>query len=205
MAMIEKVFSVNGNKIASLLVGEEALMFSSQTFDTVAKFQEAWEKKLSLATKLEIKYSHIKSVKKEDNEGSIRINYSGLTGFLGDCEFSFPNSNDYAQFFTYLEREKYFTRHYGTLTSFKAVRNYLIGLVASIAITIIFYYEAIDIANGTAREPSSGKARLFNLILEFIGPIGVLITGGLISCYLVYITWKRFATPPNEVKFLPPR
>lgn len=60
-------------------------MFSSQSFSSVEKFLEAWEKKLSLATKLEIKLNSIKSIRKEDNNENIIINYTGLIGLPSQC------------------------------------------------------------------------------------------------------------------------
>jgi hypothetical protein len=202
--MIHKVFTITGNKINSLCLGENSLMFSSQTFDSVDSFNEGWNKKLSLATKVEVKYESIKSIKKEDTDNDILIKYKSFLGIPSDCEFSFSDLNDYEIFFNFLQKERYFSKTYENLTPFKAVLNYLIGLVVTIGITVFSYFEALKIANGTIEEAYSAKTRLFNSIVGFLGDKGVLVVGILGAGYLLYKIWIRFTNPPNQLKFLPP-
>ena len=202
--MVDKVFSITGNKISAFITDENALKFSSATSNTVDTFREAFAKKLSLATKVEIKYDSIKSIKKEDNDKDILIKYKTFIGVPSDCEFSFSDPADYGIFFTFFEKERYFTKSHETLTPFRAISNYLIGLAATIGLTIFTYYQAIEIANGTVEESHSGKARLFNYIVGLLGDKGVLGLGVLISGYLIYKIWKRFSNPPNQTKLLPP-
>lgn len=202
--MDNRVFSIEGNKINSFIAGENSLMFSSQTFDSVEEFTKAWEKKLSLATKVEVKYEAIKSVKKEDSDKELSINYKTFAGIPSNCAFSFNDAIDYDAFYDFLEKERYFSKVYEKLTPFKAILNYLIGLVITVAITIFSYYEAIAIANGTAEEAHSGKSRMFNYVVELLGDKGVLAIGGAIFCYIIYKIWTRFSNPPHQLKFLPP-
>lgn len=203
--MHNRVFSIEGNKIKSFIAGENSLMFSSQTFDTVEEFTNAWEKKLSLATKVEVKYDAIKSIKKDDDDNEVFINYKTFVGIPSNCVFSFKDAADYDVFYNFLEKERYFSKTYEKLTPFKAILNYFIGLVITIAITIFSYYEAIAIANGTAEEAHSGKSRMFNYIVELLGDKGVLAVGGAISFYIIYKIWTRFSNPPHQLKFLPPK
>ena len=202
--MIDKVFSITGHKISAFITDEESLKFSSSTYNTVEKFKEAFAKNLSLAKKVEIKYSSIKSIKKEDNDKDILIVYKTTIGIPMDCEFSFSDPKDCETFFYFLERERYFLKRHETLTPIRANRNYIIGLLGTIAGTIFFYYHAIEIANGTVKEAHSGKTMFFNIIVGFLGDKGVIAVGTLISGYLVYKIWRRFSNPPNQTKFLPP-
>ena len=202
--MTNKVFAINGNKIASLAIGENSLMFSSQTFNSIEDFMEGWNKKLSLATKVEIKYESIKSVKKEDTDNDVLIKYKSFIGLPSDCEFSFSDINDYETFFTFLQKERYFSKTHEVLTPFKAILNYLIGLAITIGITIFAYFEALKIADGTIEEAHSSKTRLFNNIVELLGDKGVLAVGALGTCYLLYKIWTRFKNLPNQLKLLPP-
>jgi hypothetical protein len=201
--MQDKVFAITGNKISSFIADEDSLKFSNQKFNTVPEFRDAWNKKLSLATKLEVKYESIKSVRKEDNDQNIIIKYKTWAGITGDCEFSFLNSIDYEIFFNFLEKDRFFTRTHGTLTPFKATRNYLIGLLATIGFTIFIYYQALDIANGTVEEASSGKVRTFNYLIGLLGDKGVIAVGALITCFLLYKIWTRFSNPPGLTRFSP--
>lgn len=202
--MVNKVFSITGNKISSFIADENSFKFSSKTFNSVSEFQDAWNKKISLATKVEVKYDSIKSIKKEDNDKDILINYKTWAGIPADCEFSFIDSNDYDTFFNFIEKERYFKRTHETLTPLRAIRNYSIGLIAIIGFTIIAYNQAVDIASGTVEEASSGKTMVFNYFVGLLGDKGVIAIGSLVACFLLYKIWTRFTNPPNQIKFLPP-
>ncbi len=202
--MKDKIFAVKGNKIQSMLLADESLQFSSKSFYTVDEFEEAWAKKLSLATKVEIKYASIKSITKEETADEILIKYKSMINFPSDCEFTFTDLSDYDLFFTFFEKEHYFTKFFQKLTPFKAVQNYLIGLAFTIAVTLFCYYQALEILSGTVEEPSSGKAQLFNNIIGWLGDKGVLIIGGVVCILICYKIWLRFTNPPNQTNFVKP-
>ena len=82
--MIDKVFSVRGNKISALILNENSLKFSSSTSNTVEVFKAAFAKNLSLATKVEVKYAAIKSIKKEDNDKTVLLKYKTFVGIPSD-------------------------------------------------------------------------------------------------------------------------
>ncbi len=202
--MIDKVFSVTGNKITSFIIDEDSLKFSSSTFETVDEFKLAFDKKLSLATKVEIKYNAIKSIKKEDNSSEISIVYKSALGISMDCEFAFTDTSKNQLFFIFLEKERFFSKQYQTLSPIRAVRNHLIGLLAIIGVTIFCYYQAINIANGTKEKTYNIKEIIFYKTVEILGDKGVIAIGLIISGLLVYKIWQRFTNPPNQVVFLPP-
>lgn len=202
--MIDKVFSISGNKISSFIIDENSLKFSSKSFKTSAEFQEAWDKKLSLATKLEVKFDSIKSIKKEDNDDDILIKYKTFAGIHTDFEFSFSDNNDIVLFFNHFEKQLFYQKLNETLTPIKAIRNYLIGLTVAIVVTIFSYYQAIAIENGTAVEITSRKERLFRNIIGTLGDKGVILVGTAISIFLIFKIWTRFKNPPTQVRFLPP-
>lgn len=202
--MLDKVFPISGNKISSFIADDDALKFSSSTSETtVDSFKESFAKKLSLATKIEIKYDSIKSIKKEDNDLEVLIKYKNFVGLPIDFEFSFADPTDCDTFFTFLERERFFTKINEVLTPFKAIRNYLIGLFATIGFTIFTYYQAIEISKGNAEEAHSWKVRLFNYVARLLGEKGILAIGVILSGFLLYIIWKRYKNPPNQIKFIP--
>jgi TRAP-type mannitol/chloroaromatic compound transport system substrate-binding protein len=202
--MLHQVFAITGNKISSMLTGEMSLMFSSQSFDSAEEFQAAWDKKLSLATKVEAKYNAIKSVHKDDDSADILIKYKTFLGIPTNCQFSFHNDAAYPVFFSFLEKERYFTKQEEKLTPLKSITNYLICLVATLAFTVFCYSEATRIANGTVAEATNGKQELFNDIMGALGEKGVLAAGALLVAFLGYKAWMRFINPPNRLLFLPP-
>jgi hypothetical protein len=202
--MLNQVFLINGNKISSFVADTDSLKFSSSSFNSVEEFLTSFGKKLSLATKVEIKYDSIKSVQKEDNDKTVAIKYKALAGIASSCEFSFNNENDYEVFFNYLEKERYFKRTAETLTPFKAIRSYILGLLLTIGVTIFAYYQAIGIANGTLEDSGNRKTRAFNALVGLLGDKGVLAVGAAIAAYLVYKIWSRYSNPPNQLKLMPP-
>ncbi|MDR6560029.1 MULTISPECIES: hypothetical protein [unclassified Arcicella] len=202
--MMDKVFTIKGHKISALIIDENSLKFSSQNHDTYSTFQEAWNKALSFATKVEIKYDAIKSIKKEENEDDILIKYKTLGGIPIDCEFSFINKEDYDVFFSYFIKNQYYQKTNEALTPFRAIRNYLIGLVATIAYTIFSYYEAIAIENGTIEEANSNKAKVFNYVVGLLGDKGVIAVGLSMAIFFIYKIWTRYKNPPNQICLVPP-
>ncbi len=202
--MTDKVFSITGNKISSFIIDENSLKFSSQNHNSYTEFQDAWNKKLSLATKVEVKYETIKSIEKEENDDDILIKYKTFASIPMDCEFSFTDKKDYEIFFDYFIKNQFYQKTNETLTPFRAIRNHLIGLIAIIGITIFSYYEAIAIVNGTVEEALSGKARLFNYVVGLLGDKGVIAVGIVISGYLLFKIWTRYKNPPNQVRLVPP-
>jgi hypothetical protein len=202
--MLHQVFAITGNKIASMAAGDTSFMFSSQSFNSFEDFQAAWDKKLSLATKVEVKYDAIKSVRKDDDDADVLIKYKSLLGIPTDCQFSFDDEAAYPLLFAFLQKERYFTKQYDKLTPFKSTANYLIGIVVTLALTAFSYLEALKIAAGTAERATTSKHRLFNAIVDALGDKGVLAVGGLVLCYLGYKAWTRFTNPPHRALFLPP-
>lgn len=201
--MLDKVFLITGNKVSSLITDENSLKFSSATAESVQSFKEAFAKKLSLSTKLEIKYDSIKHIRKEDGDKDVIILYKKALGIPMDCEFSFKDSADYDTFFTFFEKEKSFIKSHEALKPLLAIRNYGIGLIVTLVVTVFSYYQALAITDGTAEEAHSGKARLFFHVVELLGDKGVLAIGGLLSCFLAYKVWTRFSNPPTQIKLTP--
>src|SRR5260221_1978771 len=116
--MPSQIFRVTANKETSRLLADHALRFSSQSFSSVDEFEQAWNKKLTLATKLEIKYESIRSVPKEDQEERIVIIYKTRIGFPSEGEFSFTVQEDYAVFYTFMVKDHHFTKYHETLNQF---------------------------------------------------------------------------------------
>jgi hypothetical protein len=205
MSLTKRLFKVSGSKIQSLYIADTGLQFSSNYIaDSEAEFVDFWNKKLSLATKVDVPFDKIKSITKENTGKEIMIKYKTFVGIPAECEFSFENADDMEILFTYLVKEQYFTQTEERLTPIKAVIRYAIGFVFSLAFIIFCYYEAIAIANGTAEEPSSGKAKLFMHLIGFLGDKGVLAIGIAGLTYIGYKIVTRFKNPPTQTKLLPP-
>lgn len=201
--MTDSIYSVSGNKLKTLLITSDSLQFSSSSFDSADDFKTSFVKKISLATKVEIQYSSIKSVKKEVTDNTISIKYKGSVGISSTCEFSFDNESEAESFLSYLEKELYYVRTEEKMIPIKAARPYIIGLLITIPVTIFAHFQALAIANGTFEESSSRRTRMFNNIIEMIGDKGVIAIGILVSAYIIYMIWKRATNPPILITLMP--
>lgn len=201
--MIDKVFPITSKKLSAFIVDEQSILFSSQRKDSFDAFKEDFAKKITLATKHEVKYEEIISITKEETEFDLHLSYKGTLGITNELEFTFSNADDYEVFLTYLEQKRFFTRTYETLSPFNAIRSQLIWLLISILITIFSYDRAIDIAKEGIDESARGRFKLYSYLVEFLGDKGVIAVGVIVISYLGYNIWKRYSNPPRQMRLMP--
>jgi len=201
-SVTNQVFSISGNKIQSLLLNDQSLRFSSGQFKFSEEFEEAWRKKWSTATKLEIKHSSIRSITKEDQELKIRIVYKTYIKIPSECEFSFSDAGICAAFLTYMEKEQYFARTHERMLPFKAVSRYILGLMFTIGITWFSWHLVVDQKHGGTEEGGDAKAKLFLYLLNLLGEKGILTIGIGICGYIGFRIWKRASNPPYRVRLV---
>jgi hypothetical protein len=204
MTITETLFPVEGHHIAFLLLTDEALLFSSNSFNDSDGFRAAWDKKLTTATKTRVRFSSIKSVRKELAENKILVSYRSRVGIPGEVEFSFPKESDYEPFFDTLVKEQYFVREEGQATPFKAALRYGIGFAFALLALYIFQNRAVELATGTADKSTNAKGILFDRLLSFIGVPGVWLIGGGLAAWLLYKVITRFRNPPQQTRLTPP-
>lgn len=201
--MIDKLFPITSKKLSAFIVDEQSILFSSQRKNSFDAFKEEFAKKITLATKHEVKYEEIISITKEESEFNLHLSYKGTLGITNELEFTFSNADDYEVFLTYLEQKRFFTRTYETLSPFNAIRSQLIWLFISILITIFSYDRAIDIAEEGVDESARGRFRLYSYLIEFLGDKGVIAVGSIVIMYLGYNIWKRYSNPPRQMRMMP--
>jgi hypothetical protein len=202
--MIDKVFPITGKKLSGFILDEQSLLFSSQRKNSFDAFKEEYAKKITLATKHEVKYEEIISITKEESEFDLHLTYKGTLGITNELEFTFCNAEDYEVLLTYLEQKRYFTRTYETLSPFNAIRSQLIWFFVSILGTIYFYDRAIEIAKEGVDKSARGRFRLINYLLELLGDKSVIAVGAIVVSYLGYNIWKRYSNPPRQMRLMPP-
>lgn len=198
---VNAVWSISGHKVRSLLVDEKGLRFISQRIKFPEDFEEAWSKKWTMATKLEVKHSSIRSINKEDGELKISIAYRSRIGIPMACEFSFLDAGVCKAFLDYMEKEQYFTYTHERMLPFKAVSPYVLGLAFTIAMTGVCCW-IITGKNGGADDAGDVKAQLFVYLLNRLGQKGILAVGIAIAGYIVFKIWKRAANPPHLVRLV---
>lgn len=201
--MTNKIFSIDGKKMSTLVFTENAIRISSNNINTIEEFESSWDKKLTLATKTEIKIESIKSISKEDTSEDILIKYKGFANMSMVAEFQFSTSSDYHEFVETLCKNYFFQKNETKLSPFKAIQGYLLGLAITIGMTIFCYYQAKDIANGTFSGSHNSKGRAFEYIVGMLGESGVIALGSAICLLIGYKIWTRYKNPPNQMQLLP--
>jgi hypothetical protein len=78
MEIKNHILKISGHNISALFVTDRALMFSSQYNYSPNEFLANWEKKLSLATKFDVVFPKIKSIRKNNDAAEIKIRYKSL-------------------------------------------------------------------------------------------------------------------------------
>jgi hypothetical protein len=198
------LFEVEGDKISTLFINENELQFSSKRLLDEEAFINDWGRSMTFANQIKINLNKIKSISREEKEQKIRITYQWHLNLPSEIEFSFIDKVDYNVFFQLLEKVYYFQKDTSILSPLKANTRYFLGLGFVIFGTVVFYFWALDIANGKTSNSNSGKTKLFEIIIKNIGDKGVLIIGIVLSLFIISKIWKRIKNPPNLIKFIPP-
>ncbi|HQS55278.1 MAG: hypothetical protein B7Y15_08620 [Bacteroidetes bacterium 24-39-8] len=202
--MIDKVFPISSKKLSAFILDEYSIKFSSQRKESFDSFKDEFEKKLTLASKEEVKYDQIKSITKDEDEQELILSFKSSLGLTNELAFNFSNPSDYEICLTYLEKERYFTRSYIHLSPFAAIRLLAFWLIFTIGFTIFSHYQAIDIEAQGVDPNETGKRKSFSMLIYILGDSGVLAIGALVSTFFAYKIWKRYSNPPRQMRLMPP-
>jgi hypothetical protein len=202
--MIDSVFYITGHKVSSLMVDDNSVKLMTKEPITVHEFRAAWDKKVSINTKVEIKFEKITAIKKEDNDDTVVIRYKNFMNLTINCEFSFNSREDCEVFLTHFVKNLFYQKTYERMNRINANRNYILGLVFSLVFITMSYFEAMAQANGTSDEMSSGKGKVFQYLVGLIGVTGVILLGIAICSWIIYKMWSRFKNPPMLLTLIPP-
>jgi len=198
--MTDKIFLIESDNFKSLLIGDKAMMFHGDTIETSDEFMNAWNKKITLSKRDDIKLSTIASITKNDDSRNIHVSYRNSVHIPDSYDFSFINDEDYEIFFTILEKKYFFNRSNERLSSLKSTQKNLLSLILAIALTIFCYYQATSIEKNGIDENESSKSKLFDKILKLLGDKGILLIGVLVIVYFLFKIWKRLNNPPMQLK-----
>lgn len=201
--MREYVFQIRSNKLYSMITDDAGLKFSGKKFSSVDAFMDAWAKKQWLNHQLEIPFSVIEFIQKEEQQSSFFIRYQKNGGKAASFVFSFHDDNDAETFCNYLEKELTFQRSTEKLTRLQAVSTLFIALAIVIGFTIFLYYEALTIAKGSIEENTGGKIMVIDYLLGYAGGKGVVAVGAVVAFFLLRNMIARFFRPPVLIKFMP--
>jgi hypothetical protein len=209
MDIYNRVFKVSGEKIESLMVGNDSLKMLSKAYTNPNEFEETWGKSLTLVTKNEIKFDSIKRITQEEGDEEVKVHYKGSMGMSLSVGLTFASSDDREAVLRFFEEKMHYSRSSVQLSPMKSAMPSVWGLVISLAGTIFMYWTAAKVASGghlhnaddysrTAR-----RGRTLESIASTLGTTGVLLIGGLITAIVGYMLYQRFKNPPTETRLEP--
>ena len=209
MDISNQVFKISGEKAGSLVVAENALQIMSRAYNDINSFNAAWNKKITLVAKAEIKFDTIKYITLEDGQGDIVVTYKDTDDSDGERKFRFDNSCGLEDFYTFFQQEKGYIRSEENVPPMKAIAPSLLGLILTIVITGYGYSKAASMEAGTyaANEGKSGgskRGRFFDSIFGMLGTKGVLFFGTAIATYFGCTMWNKYKNPPVQIKLSNP-
>jgi hypothetical protein len=196
MTITNQLFKATGEKIECILLTEDAIQLLSKECATPNEFNEAWNKKLTLATKAEIALKDIKSITKEEGEDHIVIK----SGKFGEYHLTFQNADELQAFFAFFQNERGFVISEEAMSPMKSAMPYVWGLVATFVVTGLGYFLSIS---GDEHTGSVRKGRWVLSLVEMLGSTGVLLLGFAISAYVGYMIRSRYQNPPMQTRLVP--
>lgn len=101
-------FLVTAGKMTSFIIDENIIKFSSHKATSLVDFHEAWNKKITLAKKHEVKLDSIRSIKKEENDDDVTIKYKNFAGINSAMVLSFQEPSDCDLFLIILKNNIFF-------------------------------------------------------------------------------------------------
>ncbi len=210
MDISNQVFKISGEKARSLVVAENALQIMSRAYNDINSFNEAWNKKITLVAKAEIKYDTIKSITLEDGQGDIVVTYKETDNSDSERKFRFDNHPcGLEDFYAFFQQEKGYIRTEENVPPMKAIAPSLLGLILTIVITGYGYSKAASMEAGTyaaneGKSRGSKRGRFFDSIFGMLGTKGVLFLGTAIATYFGFTMWNKYKNPPVQIKLSNP-
>jgi hypothetical protein len=198
MNIKNQVLKVTGNKIKSLVLGEDAIRFSNQVGLSPDISPKKGNKWLDFMNKTEIPLGHLKNITQISGSDVLKIRYQTVFGIPAAKQIAFENPKDQQAFYQFFQKEKGFTKKEEQLSCLKSTMNYSIPLVIILLLTAVAYTESMKMTSGEYMPPEyfSNNPPAFQFILERLGAGGVVCIGFSLAIYCIYKGWKSYFNPP---------
>jgi len=204
LLFMNQVFGITSDKSwKSLLVTDDRLLLMNKSYSNPEEFMKGYnDESLGklLKEKKEIEFFEITGLKHEEKHNDeLCIYYNG-----NDITLEFSDSKDMELVAAYLASQRKFARNTETMTALQAIKAPGILLLITLVLGWIVYDEAKTLEAGGSIEISGRRAlikRVLAWFAETLGSTGTLITAGLLSAVFIFILYKRFKAPPNQVVY----
>ncbi|GGH58671.1 phage anti-repressor protein [Filimonas zeae] len=198
MQFNQQIFTVAGQDKATLLATEDAFRLSARSFYNVVDFEQGWQELFKKEDfRNQIDYNSLVSVTRALDGNLLFVRYRGPLNIINCCTFIFPDEEDYARFYHFLEEGLGMQKTEKEVSLFEAVGIYMVELVIVLALTLYCYYQAVTLKYANPRTVGA-----YWLLIQQIGEMGVCLMGGAISAYLIYRVHQLSANRPVQTVFL---
>lgn len=202
MSMSQIYALQNDKSWKTAYVDDTIIRLVNERYKTTEEFNEKYEAKGFLKSRLEISILDITAVAhKESDASSVTITYSGKKEDMQQA-FEFAGSDERDEFIRTVIKPRNLQLQSGKMPWHKAIGPSVLGLFLVIVFGAITYFDAKALEAGEEVDVSGRRSlykRLFAWLAELLGTTGsIAVFGGLalVCCYFIY---KNIKTPPNMV------
>lgn len=183
-------------KKGAVVFTENQIWISTTWKSNMEKFQKSISKEGAFTTSYYIEYSQIQKVKLNEGSSIIKVDYKGKNGNLKTEKLRLRKTETALQFGNFLGNQLNLAK---SIVPEKPVKPILLGLYLVFALSYIVFNIGRLPDN---LEPKRGKdfTDTFTYwIIEMIGKEGFMILIGLLIIYVIWLKWKRYKNPLNDI------
>lgn len=201
---MNKVIKVTNEKAKSLIYTENSVRFIGKEVESIEKFNEIFNKKISMVDKGELKFSDMKKL----TVNNLTVNpHAGMKLGNSVSDISFLNESDKEEFIAHVSNIKGWSKKEVLSSPFNAIKWYLFGIVVTPVVAYFMRGRALEMEAGTYISANDGysrsdrRGRMADNIVEMIGSTGLVIIASLVLVFFAYMIYKSYKNPPLLVSY----
>jgi hypothetical protein len=200
---MDKVIKVANEKAKSMIYTNDGVRFIDKDVDTVEKFNEVFEKKISLTNKGELNFRDMKKLSMDELTVDPHVGMK-LGNSVSDIVFKFEADRD--EFMNHVSNLKGWSRKEVQSSPLNAMKWSLLGLVVTpfagnYVRNMALQMEVGTFVGETGTGRSARKAKSFQSLVEMVGSTGVTIIALIALAYFIYSCYSLYKNPPMLVTY----
>ncbi|MFN6115801.1 MAG: hypothetical protein ACK46G_10210 [Flavobacteriales bacterium] len=196
------VYRLTSEKWKRLLIANGQVLVSSKGHDTALSFLESAEKKGLLESLKRIPVASITQLSLIPADDDLKLSWIGDKGKEQHFTVEFDDAKDAQLVAEAIAGTRNMTKHERASDKLQAIKTPGIGLLVSLALTVMTFFIAQEMAAGTDVSPTGRRAWLKLMLIaaaEVLGTTGTVLVGGAICLAFGYWAFKRLQSPPVEM------
>ncbi len=189
-------------KEGSCVVHNNELWIGSKKYTDLEKFQSAVQNTGFMSSAYSIPLDNISEIKYNDESTEVKFTYTNENDKKKNTSINFGDKATSNAFGDELGEQLGMNK---SVTQEGKLMPLLINSLLALGMIFLTYYvgtmnDTSELESSSSRR-SRGKLAILRLIVDTLGQTAVLIIGGLISVFLIYLAYKRYTNPANEVVY----